>query len=112
MARHVHVIANSGRQQEICAFKIWRERNRLEFPSLYLELMGRRAAGFGTFRETGGHIEAVRLFLGNRFEEAMVCDPVNTTHVVSNDLSEKEKKAMAKAARDALYEENWKKVLG
>ena len=29
-----------------------------------------------------------------------------------NDLSEKEKKAIAKAARDALYEENWKKVLG
>ena len=34
VARHVHLIANSGRQQEICAFKIWRGRNRLEFPSL------------------------------------------------------------------------------
>ena len=38
-------------------------------------------------------------------------DPVNNKNVVSDDLSEKEKKAMAKAARDALSEENWKKLL-
>jgi hypothetical protein len=30
---------------------------------------------------------------------------------VSNDLKESEKKAIAKAARDALYDENWKKIL-
>ena len=38
-------------------------------------------------------------------------DPVNSSNVVSNDLSEKEKKAISKAARDMLYEENWKKFL-
>jgi hypothetical protein len=31
--------------------------------------------------------------------------------VVSNDLSVKEKQSIAKAARDALYDENWKKIL-
>lgn len=63
------------------------------------------------FGKLADNIEAVLRFPGNRFEEAIVCDPVNTKHVVSNDLSEKEKKAIAKAARDALYEENWKKFL-
>jgi hypothetical protein len=36
---------------------------------------------------------------------------VNSANVVSNGLSEKEKKAISKAVRDALYEENWKKFL-
>lgn len=111
VARHVHLIANSGRQQEICAFKIWRERNRLEFPSLYLELTVLRALGSDNFGQLADNIEAVLRFLGNRFEEAIVRDPVSSKNVVSNDLSEKEKKAIANAARDALYEENWKKFL-
>ncbi len=38
VGRHVHLVTNSGRQQEICALKIWRERQKLDFPSLYLEL--------------------------------------------------------------------------
>jgi hypothetical protein len=111
VARHVHLIGNSGRQQEICAFKIWRERNRLEFPSLYLELTVLQALGSENFGKLGDNIETVLRFLGNRFEKAIVRDPVNSANVVSNDLSEKEKKAIAKAARDALYEENWKKFL-
>lgn len=111
VARHVHLIANSGRQQEICAFKIWRERNRLEFPSLYLELVVLRTLDSKNFGKLADNMEAVLRFLGNRFEGAIVRDPVNSANVVSNDLSEKEKKAIAKAARDTLYEENWKKFL-
>jgi hypothetical protein len=111
VARHVQLIANSGRQQEICAFKIWRERNRLEFPSLYLELTVLRALGSENFGKLADNIEAVLHYLGNRFEKAVVSDPVNAKNIVSNDLSEKEKKAIAKTARDALYEENWKKFL-
>jgi len=34
LAQHVHLVGNSGRQQEICAVKIWRERSGLDFPSL------------------------------------------------------------------------------
>ncbi len=37
VTRHIHLVANSGRQQEICALKIWRERMALDFPSFYLE---------------------------------------------------------------------------
>lgn len=67
VARHVYLIANSGRQQEICAFKIWRERNRLEFPSLYLELIVLPALGSEHFCQLADNVEAVLRFLGNRF---------------------------------------------
>jgi hypothetical protein len=40
-----------------------------------------------------------------------VRDPANEDNVVSKDLSAAEKRAMGKAARDALYDENWKKIL-
>jgi hypothetical protein len=49
-ARQVHLVANSGRQQEICALKIWREGMSLDFPSLYLEscvLHARASERFG-----------------------------------------------------------------
>jgi len=50
-------------------------------------------------------------YISNRFEQAVVRDPANFDNVVSNDLSAGEKKAIAQEARDALYDENWKKIL-
>ncbi len=41
----------------------------------------------------------------------MVRDPANEENVVSGDLKPAEKPAIAKAARDALYDENWKKIV-
>jgi len=111
IGQHVHLIANSGRQQEICAFKIWRERNSLEFPSLYLELTVLHALQGERFGRLADNVLAVLRYIAARFEQATVRDPVNGDNVVSNDLSSSEKKAIAKTARDAIYNENWKKII-
>jgi hypothetical protein len=111
IARHVHLMANSGRQQEICAFKIWRERMSLDFPSLYLELTVLRALGAERFGQLAENILAVLRYLSHRFEQAVVADPANSDNIVSNDLSAADKQAIATAARDALDDENWKKIL-
>ena len=111
IARHVHLIGNSGRQQEICALKIWRERMSLDFPSFYLELEVLRALGPERFGQLADNILAVFRHLSSRFEQAVVADPANPDNILSNDLSAVDKSAIAKAARDALYDENWKKIL-
>lgn len=111
VARHVHLIANSGRQQEICALKIWRERMSLDFPSLYLELIVLRALGSERFGQLADNILAVFRHLSSKFEQSVVADPANSDNILSNDLSAADKKAIAKAARDALYDENWKRIL-
>jgi len=111
LARHVHLVANSGRQQEICAFKIWRERNSLEFPSLYLEMIVLKALEAERFGQLAENVLAVLRFIANRMEHVTVCDPANGDNILSNDLTAKEKADIAKAARDALYDENWKKIL-
>jgi hypothetical protein len=49
--------------------------------------------------------------IGNRFGQVEVRDPANQDNVVSYDLSAGEKKAIGKAAREALYDETWKKIL-
>jgi hypothetical protein len=111
VARHLHLVANSGRQQEICALKIWRERNTLDFPSLYLELTVLHALETGRFGQLADNILAVLRYLSAHFEQASVRDPANPENILSNDLSAGDKKAIAKAARSALYDENWKRIL-
>ena len=111
LAKHVHLVANSGRQQEICAVKIWRERGGLDFPSLYLEMTVLHALEGERFGQVADNVLTVLRYISNRFESAVVRDPANSDNVVSNDLTASDKKAIAKAARDALYEENWKKML-
>jgi len=111
VGQHVHLVANSGRQQEICALKIWRERNTLDFPSLYLEMTVLRALEGQRFGQLADNVLAVLRYLANRFEKAVVQDPANGENVLSVDLSANEKKEIAKAARDALYGENWKRIV-
>lgn len=111
VARHVHLVANSGRQQEICALKIWRERNELYFPSFYLELAILRALENEPFGHLSDNMHAIMRFLSSRFEKAVVRDPANEDNVVSNDLAAEERGAIAQAAREALHEQNWKRLL-
>jgi hypothetical protein len=111
LARHVHLVANSGRQQEICALKIWRERMSLDFPSLYLECSVLQALESERFGQLADNILAVLRYLSHRFEQAVVPDPANRDNILSSDLSASDKKAIASAARAALYDENWKKIL-
>jgi len=111
LGQHVHLIANSGRQSEICALKIWRERQGLDFPSLYLELTVLRALEAERFGQLADNVLAVLRYMAARFEQTVVRDPANEENVVSNDLKLAEKQAIAKAARAAIYDENWKKIV-
>ena len=111
LAQHVHLVGNSGRQQEICALKIWRERNKLEFPSFLLELTTLRALEGERFGQLAENIHCVLRYLGSKFESAVIRDPANGDNVVSRELPEKAKKAIAKAAREAMDQEKWEKIL-
>jgi hypothetical protein len=110
LAQHVHLISNSGRQQEICALKIWRERMALDFPSLYLELTVFHALEHERFGQVADNVLTVLRYIAAKFEQVVVHDPANEENILSNDLKPAEKQVIAKAARSALYDENWKKI--
>lgn len=111
VAQHVHLVSNSGRQQEVCALKIWRERNALDFPSLYLEATVLQALETERFGQLADNVLTVLRYLANRFPDAVVRDPANGKNILSNDLSPEAKRTIATAARHALYDENWKKII-
>jgi len=52
----------------------------------------------------------LRYFAG-RFEQAVIRDPANPDNVVSDDLALAQKKIVARAARKALEDDDWEKII-
>lgn len=109
--KHVSVVAESGRLNEIRASKIWRELHRLEFPSLYLELMVIRALhGRATGQPAKNFCSALECFR-DQLTSARIEDPANSNNILSDDLTDAEKRAVAAAARDSLSKQRWEDVI-
>lgn len=111
VGHHVRLTTNSGRAQEICALKIWRERHELEFPSLYLELTTLQALEGERFGQLGDNLMTALRYLSERFVQAVVRDPANKDNVISDELTGDQKKKIALAARKALEGDKWEKIL-
>lgn len=102
VAEHVRLVLASGRTHEIRALKIWRERNRLDFPSFYLELMVMKALSDARNEGLAGNVERTFEYLSEKFIRARLLDPANAKNVVSDDLNPEERQAITVAARKAL----------
>lgn len=111
VSRHVHLVANSRRTQEICALKIWRAQSSLDFPSLYLELTALAALEKQRFGQLADNVMAVLRYISARLPSTVVKDPANPDNVISDSLSPSEKQIIAKAAAKELSDENWKRIL-
>jgi hypothetical protein len=111
VAQHIHLIKDSGRAQEICALKIWRERHALHFPSFYLELVTLKALESERFGQLADNVFAVLRYLSTRFTQAAFRDPANADNVISDELTAAQKKQIAQASRRALEDDDWEKIV-
>ncbi len=111
VARHVHLVANSRRTQEICALKIWRSRASLDFPSLYLELTALAALEKERFGQLADNVMTVLRYISARLVKTVVRDPANPDNVISDALTASQKQIIAKTAAKELSDENWKRIL-
>jgi len=102
--RHVSYIKNSGRIAEIKALKIWRQLIGLDFPSFYLELAVINALRQQHARNFNleNNLIIIYEYLASNFLTALAIDPANTNNVVSNDLTDEEKKLISEAAESSL----------
>jgi hypothetical protein len=111
VAQHIRVVSNSGRTAEIRALKIWRERNRLDFPSFYLELTTIEALrGSRSYGLAARFLDILR-YLTADLSRARVVDPANTNNVISDDLESEEKRAIAATAEKCLMMRSWGDIL-
>jgi hypothetical protein len=108
---HINQIRQSGRLDEIRAMKIWRNLNRLYFPSFYLELTVLAALDHKNKDQPGINVWTVLEYLRDRFITSQVVDPANSNNIISDDLTGNEKATISSVARSSLMMSNWEQIL-
>lgn len=107
---HISLVQNSGRKNEIILTKIWRQNHLLDFPSFYLELVVIEALKY----KRPGLVEnfmAILEYLSNSFIYTRFIDPANTNNVISDDLTDAEKKTIADQALKSKQEPYWGSII-
>lgn len=108
--KHVAAVAGSGRLDEIRACKIWRELHRLEFPSLCLELMVIQGLSRQPYTQPAKNFLLALEYFRDNITTSRVIDPANTNNVLSDDLTDAEKRSVAAGARASLARP-WNEVI-
>ncbi|MCC5014866.1 hypothetical protein [Legionella sp. 31fI33] len=103
--KHINDVSFSGRTDEIKLIKIWRELNKLEFPSIYLEyllinqLLHYKPKGSNYLAYNFHHIlHELALTQNNPLLGLKIIDPANSTNILSDLISVEEKKKIIYAA--------------
>lgn len=107
---HISTVRSSGRINEIILTKIWRKNHNLDFPSFYLELAVIEAL---KYKRSGlsDHFLSVLDYLSNEFLSARFVDPANTANIISDDLTDAEKKAIASQAGQSRRQQTWSSIV-
>lgn len=113
--KHIKDISQSGRTNEIKLMKIWREVNKLDFPSIYLEYLMVDNILLNKSKDVNNLADNVSCTLtelakdsGNPLD-ARVVDPANTNNILSDLLNQTEKTKIINAAKMAILS-NWDQV--
>lgn len=114
--KHIATVRAGGRLGETRLTKLWRNYQKLDFPSFYLELVVLEALGVAnplspTKGTWGGNMNAVFVYLRDKFSGARFVDPANTNNIISDDLNNSEKEAIAVAADRAIKATYWSEVV-
>ena len=109
--RHIDVVVNSGRVNEIRAIKVWAHNHGLDFPSIYLELTVMEALSGRSYGNVADNTWYALEFLRDSFLTNTIIDPSNSANIISNDLTIDEKRMIANQARASKAQHYWKDVL-
>lgn len=109
--QHINLIKNSGRLNEIRLTKIWSRLHQLDFPSFYLELVVIMALKGKSTDELESNFVRVLGYLSTDFENQGVTDPANSNNIISDMLTDYEKKVVAAKAKEGYYAKTWNSVV-
>jgi hypothetical protein len=107
---HINLVKSSNRINEIILTKIWRLNHKLDFPSFYLELVVIEAL---KYQRDGlaNNFMAVLEYLSISLVSARFIDPANSNNIISDDLTDIEKKAIASQAKKSKSERLWESIV-
>lgn len=108
--KHIDLVQNSGLQKEIMLTKIWRNKNDLDFPSIYIEIMVTDALkNIRTYDLEKDFLSVLRYIRDNILDKK-VCDPSNGENVISDTITNNEKEKIKKQANYAIEAKYWSDV--
>lgn len=109
--KHIKLVKDSGRLEEIVLIKIWRKLHNLDFPSIYLELIVIDALTNKNKNHPGKNFLTVLDFLASSIVEKKVFDPANTNNEISDDLFKYEKEIIARKAKESGNQKHWEDII-
>jgi len=115
--KHIYEISTSGRLNEIKLLKIWRELNKLEFPSIYLEylliknVLSNKPYGDDFLASNFYYIlQEFSKSVGNPLFSRII-DPANSNNILSELLTNREKNQIISKAQTATNQTSWDKII-
>lgn len=108
---HINLVKGSGRLNEIRITKIWTKLHKLEFPSLYLELIVIEALKGMPTDHLDLNFQKVLGYLSTTFPNQKVTDPANTNNIISDLLTSSEKMVISQKAKEGYDATNWSSVI-
>lgn len=109
--RHVLDTITANRREEVRAIKLWRDQNRLAFPSYYLELTVAAALREQPRGDLATNVWAVLGYLETHFAARTVLDPANAHNVISDELDAAEKARVRTLAKVTRASKSWQDIL-
>ena len=115
--RHITDISQSGRTNEIKILKIWRELNKLDFSSIYLEYLVINNILLNKSKDVANLVNNVWYALNELAKDygnplyAGIVDPANSNNILSDLLNQTEKNKIISAAKIASRQSNWNQII-
>jgi predicted nucleotidyltransferase len=109
--RHIDIIKNSNRVNEITALKVWRNNHNLSFPSLMIELMTVEGLKYKAIGDLENNVWFMLEYIENNIESKRIVDPSNTNNVISDSMSKVEKARIKKIAKECRSKSYWGCIL-
>lgn len=115
--KHIKDVSQSGRTAEIKLLKIWRELNKLDFPSVYLEyllinnILLNKSAGNANLEDN------VWFALGQLANDtnnplfSKISNPANSNNILSDLLTTEAKRKIISSAKIARSQSNWSQIV-
>jgi hypothetical protein len=108
---HISRVRQSKRITEIIALKIWRENHGLEFPSILLECFAIDSLYGRSLNAPADNFLYLLRDIQDNIQIRRIVDPSNTNNILSEDLTQMEKKALSDIAQKSLAAPYWDEII-
>jgi len=108
---HIHTIVNSKRQNQIKIAKIWAKLHEFDFPSFYIEECVLHALKGKSTTDLDLAFQHYLKWVSTDLLDTGFVDDANTNNIISDLVTDTEKRKIMKKAKEGYEADNWASVI-